>query len=151
MNSSGDRAARSFGRSRVRRALVWVLLFVVGILPILATASRHAQLGHQIIGWFFRDREDIMTAWTWPRAGEDVLTLSTNGTAAELLKAYGIDRYAVTQLFQDNPGLYQGTVTAAWPAQPSWQGSFRLRLATEDAAPCRQMGRTEQVALDDCR
>jgi hypothetical protein len=109
------------------------------------------QQGREIIGWFFRDWESVTTAWTRPRAGEEVPTISTNGRAAELLRAYGINHYAITQSFQANSGLYQGTVTAAWPAQPSWQGSFRLRLTTEDAGPCKQMGRTEQVALDDCR
>jgi hypothetical protein len=148
---NGERAKSGMqSRPRWRRVSLALLLFAAGVLPVLATASRHAQSGAQVIAGFFRHHAEVASAWARPRAGENAPGAATNGKAAELLRMHGITSYAVTPAFQDNPGLYQGTVSTAWPAQPSWQGRYRLRLVTEPAATCKILGTTDEAALDDC-
>lgn len=137
-------------KAAIRRSAVWSLILFVGLLPLLATGSRQVAQGRQAVERFLIDYDDIVAAWARPYSGESQ-SVSTDWRTGVMIRERGLAGYAITQAFQDQPGLYQGTVTTAWPARPAWEGNFRLRLVSEPEVPCREVGRTDMVALDDCR
>jgi hypothetical protein len=148
-NATGDDSVMN-ANLPLRRTVTWILVLVLGLLPVLATGMRQWDHGRQVVAGFMSNSSAVLAQWGRPFAGEEA-SVSTDGSAGVMIRERGLASYAITQAFQDQPGLYQGTVAAAWPARPSWQGSMRLRLVSEPAAPCREIDRTKQVALDDCR